>query len=325
MALSKQISKRSIILSPTTAEVSTAQTIAPKYEFIVDGILSIPVGDTYDASKYVDASQDMALAKVSVGVGGTSEYRIIVTSYDSTGADATTHINVLQDFTDDNAITTLAFVDESIGAERTIVMSITEEVIGTPCEDFSLTLVSGTFADLDFVTAGHTILDDDDVVYTQRAKLKFAGLGPVVTDDVGNDQTIVTINPHPIGATKSAKITEAQFQTQMGTGWVLMDGQTSAVSAYETLTGNSTVPDARATVLRMKDNGAGLDPAGDPALGSFQADTLESHTHTITPGVTSDTGTAADGPSQAADGSIIGETDATGGSETRVKAKIKNY
>lgn len=324
MAVTKQISKRSIILSPTTAEVSTAQTIAPKYEFVVDGVLSIPVGDTLDCSRYIDAAQEFALAKVSVGAGGTSQYRIIVTSYDSTGGDPTVHLNVLQDFTSANAITTLSFLDNSIGAERTIVMSIEEEVVGTSCEDLCLTLVSGTFADLDAITNGHTIVDDDDVIYTQRQKLKFAGVGPVVSDDVGNDQTIVTINTDPVGAVKWAMLDETQFQAQMGTGWILCDGRSVAGSDYETITGNSTVPDARATYLRFKDNGRGLDPNGDPALGSFQDDEFESHTHTITPGVTSDTGAAADGPSQVNDGTIVGETDASGGNENRPKTTIMN-
>ena len=98
MALTKQISRRSIILSPTTAEVSTAQTIAPYYDFRIDGTLSIPVGDSFDSSRYINAAQDLIIAKVGVGVGGTSEYRVIVTSYDSAGLNPTIHINSLQAF-----------------------------------------------------------------------------------------------------------------------------------------------------------------------------------------------------------------------------------
>jgi hypothetical protein len=35
----------------------------------------------------------------------------------------------------------------------------------------------------------------------------------------------------------------------------------------------------RATVPRMKDNGKGLDPAGDLALGTYEADEFQGHWH----------------------------------------------
>ena len=238
MALTKQISRRSIILSPTTAEVSTAQTIAPYYDFRIDGTLSIPVGDSFDSSRYINAAQDLIIAKVGVGVGGTSEYRVIVTSYDSAGANPTIHINSLQAFAVDNSITTLSFLDDSILAERTLVLTITEETIGTACEDFSLTLVSSLFGDLDQITGGHTVEDDAAAQFTQRQNLQFHGAE--VSDDAGNDRTIVTVNP--IGGILRADITVGQFQTQMGLGWIEANGQSSVGTAYETLTTNTVVP-----------------------------------------------------------------------------------
>lgn len=149
MALTKQISNRALILSPTTAEVTTAQTIAPYYDFRVDGVLEIPIGETFDAARYIHGDQTFHSAKISVRVGGTSEYDVVVKSYNSIGADETIHINVTnQQFTDNNSITTLAFVEDEILAERTLVMTITEVVSGIPVEDFCLTITSTTFADL---------------------------------------------------------------------------------------------------------------------------------------------------------------------------------
>ena len=152
MALTKQISQRALILSSTTAEVTTAQTIAPYYDFRVDGVLDIPVGESYDAGRYVNAEQEFISAKISVLKGGTSEYDISVKSYDSAGGNEVTHIDITnQQFTTDRAITTLAFVQNQIQAERTLVMSIVESTAGTPVEDFCLTITSGTFAALEAV------------------------------------------------------------------------------------------------------------------------------------------------------------------------------
>lgn len=94
-----------------------------------------------------------------------------------------------------------------------------------------------------------------------------------------------------IGEVRGAFLTLSQFQQQSGTGWVLCNGQTVPGSSYAILTGALSVPDMRATVLRMKDNGRGLDPAGDLPLGSYEVDTTgvnglaltdPGHTHTIT-------------------------------------------
>lgn len=82
-----------------------------------------------------------------------------------------------------------------------------------------------------------------------------------------------------IGEQKSAYLTLDQFQRQAGKGWVLANGSSCKGSAYEQITGNSNVPDARGTVPRMKDNGKGLNPAGDLAIGSYQPDAFQGHFH----------------------------------------------
>lgn len=83
----------------------------------------------------------------------------------------------------------------------------------------------------------------------------------------------------PVGTIKKAFLTQEQFQDQMGTTWVLMDGRSVVGSDYATLTGNSNIPDARGMFLRMKDNGAGIDQLGDLALGSTEQDNVPYHAH----------------------------------------------
>lgn len=206
MALTKQISRRSLILSPTTAEVSTAQTIAPYYDFRIDGLLEIPLAETFDTSRYIDAEQTLVGAKLSVLTGGTSQYRVIVNSYDAAGVFQAEHINTLVSPTTDRVVYTLAFIQATVPINSTLVLSLAEEVIGVAAEDLSLTLVSGTFAAIDQISA-----------------TSLAGI-------------------HPIGGTLRASLTVGQFQSQMGTNWIAANGQSSVGTMYETITGNTVVP-----------------------------------------------------------------------------------
>lgn len=85
----------------------------------------------------------------------------------------------------------------------------------------------------------------------------------------------------PIGTIVHSLLTESQFQEKLSTNWVLFDNRSIAGSLLSTLYGSSTLPDARGAVLRGKDHGLGRNPDGDTALGTYQADEYESHSHTI--------------------------------------------
>ena len=60
-------------------------------------------------------------------------------------------------------------------------------------------------------------------------------------------------------------LTEAQFQTEIGDSWVLMDGRDVSGSRYATLTGSNTIPDATGCFLRNAGGDAG-------AIGVLQND-----------------------------------------------------
>ena len=96
----------------------------------------------------------------------------------------------------------------------------------------------------------------------------------------------------PLGMVTPSFLTESQFQIEIATlrgvinpsgnpdtTWVLCDGRAILASDYNVLTGNATIPDMRGAVPRMKDNGRGLNPDGDLALGQYQGDTYLSHSH----------------------------------------------
>ncbi len=54
-----------------------------------------------------------------------------------------------------------------------------------------------------------------------------------------------------IGEQRMSPLTEAQFQEQMGIGWVLADGRNVTGSKYQKISGNNTVPDASTTMPGM--------------------------------------------------------------------------
>lgn len=92
-------------------------------------------------------------------------------------------------------------------------------------------------------------------------------------------RTLLNVCNGNIGDFRESMLTLIQFQAINGPGWVLANGQSCVGSYYEEITGNTTVPDARGTVIRGKDNGSGRNSSGDTALGTYQSDQNKSHAH----------------------------------------------
>lgn len=88
-----------------------------------------------------------------------------------------------------------------------------------------------------------------------------------------NDGTLVGNAFFAIGSVQQTFLSAIEFESLMGTDWVLADGRDVSGSRYETITGNSTVPDVRGLFLRTVGGNA------DPAIGGTQADAIGAHTH----------------------------------------------
>ena len=90
------------------------------------------------------------------------------------------------------------------------------------------------------------------------------------------------VNLGQVGDIKQSMLTEAQFQTIHGASWTLMDGKNIAGSSYATITGNTTLPDARGQFLRGKNNGRTAlegNTSGEVNLGTEQFDAFQGHEH----------------------------------------------
>lgn len=89
----------------------------------------------------------------------------------------------------------------------------------------------------------------------------------------------------PVGSVMHSMLTTAQFTSQVGVGdWLLADGSSCAGTRYASLTGATTVPDLRGIILRGKNNGRSTSSGnsdGDLSLGTYQADQLQDHFHSV--------------------------------------------
>lgn len=359
MSLTRQVSRKVLILQPSNAEVSTAQVYAARYEWRVDGELTIPVSSVIDSLKHVDAKFSIYRVDVSVNKGGTSQYQVLIKSYDTAGANPVVHVDEYITLTGDRNRISIAVNNAAVAENRSLELSLLESTPGIPAQDMTVTLIAEDFAELSPERLGHRILDEAEVVQAQRPDLRFSNLvveddalanatnitarailnnaatelpvrkalqfkGAAVSDDSINNRTVVDMGF--IGQYLESDLTLAQHQALYGSGWVLADGVTSCVgTTYGTITGRTVVPDARSMILRGKNHSradAFADPDGDKALGTQTQDKFESHTHNITGGTTGNAGNMQNSDCTA--NNRTGVTQATGGNETAPKTLTVN-
>ena len=129
----------------------------------------------------------------------------------------------------------------------------------------------------------------------------------------------------PVGTVLQSMLTEQQMNSTSAGTWYLLDGRSCSGTAYESLTGNATVADVRGRFLRMKDHGAGVNPDGDVALGTNQADEFKSHFHTVASRNTTATGTGGSPPQGSPVAEFLRNTNTTGGAETRPTNTTVNF
>ncbi len=90
----------------------------------------------------------------------------------------------------------------------------------------------------------------------------------------------------PIGTVVASILTPAKFSELMGADsvyWKLADSSTASTEFFAA-TGVSNIPDLRGAFLRGINAGRATttgDPAGERTVGSYQADELKSHSHTV--------------------------------------------
>ena len=156
-----------------------------------------------------------------------------------------------------------------------------------------------------------------------------AGVSESLAQGLGSAVNLCLQNIPMPGTLVPCAVTEAVFQTYMGTTWILADGRAVPGSDYASITGFPNAPDARGRVIRAKDNGAGVNPDGDLALNVLQGDTFGSHVHTVSfsndPAayLQSGRGNGNDGDDYETN-TVTASADAAGGNETRMRNITEN-
>jgi len=105
---------------------------------------------------------------------------------------------------------------------------------------------------------------------------------------IGSSVNWINDNTHflPVGSVVASLLDETNFYaTKSSSFWVLCDGRDVTGSLYNTVTGNTHVPDMRGLFLRGKNNGqtfpTGGNPNADEPLGTYEAGSFQSHTHLV--------------------------------------------
>jgi hypothetical protein len=88
----------------------------------------------------------------------------------------------------------------------------------------------------------------------------------------------------PVGSVMHAMLTEAQFQAQASTKWVLADGRNITGSTYHQVSGFTNVPDLRGVFARGRNFNRDTDfgnSLGDLGVNTYRTDWLQLHTHQL--------------------------------------------
>lgn len=85
----------------------------------------------------------------------------------------------------------------------------------------------------------------------------------------------------PVGTLVHSMLTEAQFQAETSSGWILADGRSVTGSRYAAITGATNAPDCQGRFLRARDAAGTTDPDGTVALGTQKASQNLSHEHQL--------------------------------------------
>jgi len=312
-----------VVTSSTTIKLIGIYDIegAEADEIFVGEIALVPLNDVVPATGKIETkTYDVAIGQTTIALG--KPYKIGVNPLEKVGAIKVFINGAL-------ALRSVDYneVDSGNGYGSTIQLITTPVSALKLAVDFGLTAITDNNSINILENMGGILLKlatDLSVLSGQPVSDYYnASASEIERADFG--QTVLNLinkKPElPIGSVVQSMLTQAQFQAETSAGWVLMDGRSVTGSAYHTLTGSTTIPDARGVFLRSKNNGradGNQNPDGDSALGTFQDDAFESHTHTQNVGAHS--GSVNDNTGGAEFGyenSTI--TGATGGNETRPK------
>ena len=98
-----------------------------------------------------------------------------------------------------------------------------------------------------------------------------------------NDGTLVGSSFFAVGSVQQTFLSQAEFESIMGSDWVPADGRDVTGSVYEQITGNSAVPDCRGMFLRSVGGNS------ESTIGASQSDATKKNGLVVSGGTASGT------------------------------------
>jgi hypothetical protein len=188
MAITKQIGPRSIILQETEAEIATLQTISARYDWVLNGEATLPVESEVDGRLHVEAEFVIHQIRITARIAGTSQYRVKVISKDINGANEIIHCNQTTTLDADSKILNVPMIDALVPENRTLILTLKEEVVGSPAYDITVSAVSEEFA-ITEPTRGHVINNSTGAAMPQEPVIEFSEVFEL-TDTAGEKTNI---------------------------------------------------------------------------------------------------------------------------------------
>lgn len=146
MSLIRQISRRTVVLQNTEAEVATAKTLSPYYEWTVNGELELPTEIAIGQVNHTDGENVFYQIRTTARQAGNSTYRIKIVSYNLVGGSPITHVDTQVVYDTDNRTYLLPLADAFIPSDRVVELRLFEDVQGSsPAQDVTISASLGKF------------------------------------------------------------------------------------------------------------------------------------------------------------------------------------
>lgn len=227
--------------------IDTATILAPSTEYPIDEYITYPItgmgatllgGGSWEFNTYTKVSNVAGVTRIVIRVykrnqvGTETElFNVETDEINNTTVALNTKVSIQPDYVLDLAdrLVVKYFAKSTVGASQ--IVSLYYE--GTT--NYSHIHIPGSNSSSS-TGSGHTIMDEG-IALTQRTNLNFVGAGVTVTDDSGNDSTVVTITATSSGTTIS------------GTGELLTDDSILVSSIWRTEDLTSQIPTTSFTTI----------------------------------------------------------------------------
>jgi hypothetical protein len=112
---------------------------AVSYVYDLNGEVELPSLTIIGSPRFIDVGFSISSAKIVAKAAGTAQVKVVLKSFDSTGADEVTHIDDTLSLTS-KTLSDLTVSIAAVGSNRQFELSV-QTLTGTPSEDITITIL----------------------------------------------------------------------------------------------------------------------------------------------------------------------------------------